>query len=219
MRGEQYQCSYKRFAKIHGFTNGNDLGKNNIRDHREPKDEEIYYTHLDNTSFGDYCQTSHMLPYYHYVNLVVRQTIIPKGGNARRIQSTTKTLTFFNENGGDFSVFDVIWKEIMTTSWTPLNSCTHAPYIMRIEVVTKKCFVKIVAHGSYVPLRIDPEDPSCQSRKVKTTSSRSRPSPIPSPPSRPSSSRAAPAGRSFPCHLDHDDLRSMIKKGFIAIYK
>jgi hypothetical protein len=38
-------------------------------------------------------------------------------------------------------VFDLILKEIMTTSWTPLKSCTHAPYLMRmIEVVTKKCF-------------------------------------------------------------------------------
>ena len=42
------------------------------------------------------------------------------------------SLTLFYENGGDFSVFDVIWKEITNTSWTTLQSRTHAPYLMRM---------------------------------------------------------------------------------------
>jgi hypothetical protein len=215
IEGELYRCRYKRFAKILGFTNENGLGKNNVHDYYEPKDEEIDYMHLDSTSLDDYCQTSHMLPYYRYVNLLVRQTIIPKGGNGTRIQSTAKIfLTFFYENDGDFNVFDVIWKEIMTTLWTPLQSCTHAPYLMRmIEVVTKKCFVKTVTHRSYVPLRINPEDPPHRFRKTaKTTSSCSSSSPISYPPSRPSSSRAAAASRGFTYRPGHGGLECILKK-------
>jgi hypothetical protein len=44
---EQCKCSYKRFATIIlGFTDENDLGKDNVHDYYEPNDEEMDYMHL-----------------------------------------------------------------------------------------------------------------------------------------------------------------------------
>ena len=85
-------------------------------------------------------------------------------------------------------------------------------------MVTKKCFVKTVTHGSHVPLRIHSKDPLRRCCKAKTTSSPSSPSLIPYPPSRLSSSRAAAASTTFTHRPGHGGLECMLNKEFIVIF-
>ncbi|WVZ60811.1 hypothetical protein U9M48_010787 [Paspalum notatum var. saurae] len=165
IQGEWYECSYIRFARILGFGD-DDLNKGHVHKYEIPRPEDVHFMYHDETSLCDYWKTGDMLPFYRYLHLLVRQTVIPKGGNETNVQSTSRTFLLFLADDDNFSIFDVIWNEILVTSWTPTKSCSHAPYIMRmIEVVAKKRFVKDVPHRSYAPLWIDLSNPSRRSRR------------------------------------------------------
>jgi hypothetical protein len=120
----------------------------------------------------------------------------------------------------EFSVFGLIWHEILAASWTTTKSCLHGPYIMKmIEVVTKLNSEKESVHEAYVPLRIFSNHPTRRSqRATKALSPRSSRSPVPSLPRYPIASRAASASREPTRHSGHSGFTSFMKKSFKALY-
>jgi hypothetical protein len=70
-------------------------------------------------------------------------------------------------------------------------------------------------HQAYVPLRIDPQDPSKRTKRSKGSTSAA--SPVPSPPRRaPTRSRSARSGSSS--RSGNDSLASVVKKGFRSLF-
>ncbi|CAN6172719.1 unnamed protein product [Urochloa humidicola] len=174
--------------------------------------------HLPNTASKDYFKAVTMTPYYRYLNALLRQTLMPKGGSQAQVLSSSKIfLSSFDEDGEgtEFGIFDIIWEEINITSWTAKRCCIYAPYIMRmIEVVTKKKFAKDVRHLGYAPSIVDPDNPHCRSSKPKSI-------PKLSTHTRPSSSRAAEARRPMSYGGGGDPNRgiaNMLKKGLNALF-
>jgi hypothetical protein len=95
---------------------------------------------------------------YRYINLLVRQTLAPKIGDATAIFSSMGPfLAALKEDKEDsFSAFGFLLKQIQVTSYDPKKSRSHAPYIMKmIEIVTKKELIKEMCHEPYRPVRID----------------------------------------------------------------
>ncbi|CAN6278481.1 unnamed protein product [Urochloa humidicola] len=218
IHGEQYKCSYKRFAKILAFPQ-EDLDKDKLHEFSEPDHDEYYdYMHLPNTPSKDYFNAVTMTPYYRYLNALLRQTLMPKGGSQAQVLSASKFFLscFYKDGSGiEFSIFDIIWEEINITSWTAKRCCPYAPYIMRmIEVVTKKRFVKNVHHCGFAPAIVDSNNPHCRSSKPKAM-------PKPSMHTRPSSSRAAAARRPMTYGgggNPNRGLANMLKKGLSALF-
>lgn len=91
--------------------------------------------------------------HYRYLNSLARMTILPKGGNQMNVLSESRILLLCVTPSGQtrINVFNMIWKEIVHSSWSPLKGCVHAPFIMKmIEVVTQVRYEKDVKHTLYI---------------------------------------------------------------------
>jgi hypothetical protein len=217
IQGDHYKCSYKRFARILGFDDV-DLLKYYIHDARKPDDDEALILHVDENEA--LWKTTNVRPTFRYMNSLIRQTVLPKGGNEMNILSHNQTLLLSlaqrNEDT-EFSVFNMIWSEIIAASSNTVKSCLHAPYLMKmIEVVTKLNFKKESKHQAYIPLRIDPQDPSKRTKRSKGSSSAATPL-VQSPPRRPPPRSFSARGGSS-SHSGKDSLASLVKRGFRSLF-
>jgi hypothetical protein len=91
--------------------------------------------------------TSNMHRYYRYLNYLSRMTVLPKGGNQMNVLGESRVLLLLltPNSTAHINVFDMVWEEILRTTWSPLKGCLHAPYIMKmVEAVTQVDFDKPV---------------------------------------------------------------------------
>jgi hypothetical protein len=199
IQGVPYRCSYFKFAKILGFGD-DDLRKDHFHNIQFGEEFDASVFHIDTSQHM--WETSNMKPYYRYLNLLFCQTILPKAGNEMNVQSNSQLLlSFFTpKEEQEFSIFDLLWREILSISWDYKKSLAFAPFIMKmIEVVTKYHFEKTVEHVAYVPklIKLNIAPPA----GVGTSRSRAPQSPQtsgeldPPLPRHESSSRAARASR------------------------
>lgn len=161
IEGVDYECSYVRFATILGFTRAdfdNDK-KMVLSTYKVPSDQAIAHMYVDGASHDSFGSTHNMKPFFQYLNHLFRQTLCPKAGSITSIQSHLKlALDCFGPGNKQFCVFDLIWTGILACSWNHQTSIVHAPYIMKmIENVAKTDHATEVAHGSYIPIKIDLE--------------------------------------------------------------
>ena len=90
IQGETYRCSYKRFGRILGFDN-EDMDQEHMHAYERPRlAEDMAEFHMD--VGGRMWVTSNLKPYYRYLMLLARQTLLPKGGD---VQSVTKDMKKF----------------------------------------------------------------------------------------------------------------------------
>lgn len=80
VEGEWYRCSKHRFAHILGYGDS-DLEKESIHSYATSSHDEVWDLHLPNTCYAEYWTTTKLAPYFKYIYLMVRTTIMPKGGN------------------------------------------------------------------------------------------------------------------------------------------
>jgi hypothetical protein len=214
IQGEHYKCSYKRFARILGFGD-EDLLKDYIHDSRKPTDDEALILHVDENE--TFWKTTNVKPTFRYMNSLIRQTVLPKGGNEMNILSHNQTLLLSLADGTEFSTFDMIWSEIVAASSNTTKSCLHAPYLMKmIEVVTKLNFKKESKHQAYIPLRIDPRDPYKRTKRSRGSTSAAPQSPSPPRQVHPPRSRSSRGGSSS--RSGRDSLASLVKRGFRTLF-
>jgi hypothetical protein len=99
------------------------------------------YPRSKQENFGE---TTDMLPFYPYLNLLYRRKVTPREVDGTKIPTYNKNILAVmapNANGFEFSIFDFIWEEIKDISENPLKSCGYAPYLMHmIERVTAWTF-------------------------------------------------------------------------------
>jgi hypothetical protein len=185
IQGIEYKCSYTRFAKILGLPWDN-TDFELLHKFEKPRDEDLHLYHIDPTRPW---VATNLKPYYRYLNLLFRQTVMPKGGDEAYVRGTSQVILSFFTPGNEtkISVFDIIWREIIESACDVKRSCTHAPYIMKmILCVTKIRFETLWRHDSYVPKVIP---------RPAVANVQSSGEPSPSRPLHPSSSRAAQASR------------------------
>jgi hypothetical protein len=184
IQGVEYKCSYNRFARILGLP-FDDEEMILMHTWEKPREEDLPLYHIDPSSRP--WLATNLKPYYRYLNLLFRQTVMPKGGDEAFVRAHAQTILSFFTPGNNLkiSVFDIIWREIQEASWDVKRSCSHAPYLMKmIRVVTKTRYVSSFPHHAYVPKLIK-----------KPVGMESSAEPTPSHPLHPSSSRAAQAHR------------------------
>lgn len=156
IQGRPYLVSYPRFARILGFELA-DIDKPWLNCSPQ-RDMDISFAYYEFASTSDHYTTNNLRKVYRYINLLVRQTLVPKIGLAIEIHASMGPLLIALKEDVDtpFSAFGFIFKQIQFTSYDPKKSCTHAPYIMKmIEIVTQKEFNKEMRHEAYRPVRID----------------------------------------------------------------
>jgi hypothetical protein len=153
IEGSWYNVSYRRFAHILGFFDGDISGdKIKIHDFRPPTKDEARDLHISETD--KYWESTNLHKFYRYINSLYRMTLIPKGGNQMNILGESKVLlSFMKPNSSEsINIFDMIWQEIIHAACFPLKGCLHAPFIMKmIEVVSQFRFEKGTRHLSYTP--------------------------------------------------------------------
>jgi hypothetical protein len=160
--------------------------------------EETEFIHV--SMDREFWTTANMHRYYRYLNSLSRMTVLPKGENQMNVlgESRVFLLLLAPNSLARINVFDMIWKEIIRASWSPLKGCLHAPFIMKmIEVVTQTHFEKHVKHSRYVPYWVDSSNPAAHTKWAPSGSGgpASSDEPPPQPPHHPSSSRAAATSR------------------------
>jgi hypothetical protein len=141
-------------------------------------------------------------------------TVLLKGGNQMNVlgKSWVFLLLLAPNSLARINVFDMIWKEILCASWSPLKGCLHAPFIMKmIEVVIQTHFEKPVKHSRYVPYWVDSTNLAARTKRAPSGSGgpASSDEPPPQPPHHPSSSRAAAAS----CPMDRSGRGSGLGQG------
>jgi hypothetical protein len=78
IEGSWYKVSYRRFAHILGFTDGDISGdKIKIHDFRPPTKDEAKDLHISESD--EYWKSTNLHKYYRYINSLCRMTLIPKG--------------------------------------------------------------------------------------------------------------------------------------------
>ncbi|KAG2557626.1 hypothetical protein PVAP13_8NG213611 [Panicum virgatum] len=79
--------------------------------------------------------TKNLLPYFHYINMIVRATFTVKKGDATYlIPHTRNIVSYLCPGGHDFSVFDFLWNNMMTTKTIFPKDHTHS----RLHVMIKR---------------------------------------------------------------------------------
>jgi hypothetical protein len=85
-----------------------------------------------------------MLHFYAYLNRLFSRIVTPREGDGTKILTYNKNILAAmapNANGFEFSVFDLICKEIKAISENSLKSCGYAPYLIHmIERVIDRTF-------------------------------------------------------------------------------
>jgi hypothetical protein len=104
---------YAQFARLLGFGR-KDASRPRI--HLPLKLEvrkiKFMYPRSKQENFGE---TTDMLPFYTYLNQLLRSTVTPREGDGTKILAYNKNILAVmapNANGFEFSVFDFIWEEI-----------------------------------------------------------------------------------------------------------
>jgi hypothetical protein len=109
IEGSWYKVSYRRFAHILGFTDGDISGdKIKIHEFRPPTKDEVRDLHISETD--KYWESTNLHKFYRYINSLCRMTLIPKGGNLMNILGESKVLlSFMKPNSSEsINVFDMI---------------------------------------------------------------------------------------------------------------
>ena len=76
IEGEPYRCSYKRFGRILNFTDM-DMEQEHLHAYEPPRLEaEVAQFHIDEG--GRKWVISNLKPYYRYIFLLARHTLLPK---------------------------------------------------------------------------------------------------------------------------------------------
>jgi hypothetical protein len=132
--------SYRRFAHILGFTDGDISGdKIKIHDFRPPTKDEARDLHI--FEFDKYWESTNLHKYYIYIyKFSLQNDFHPQRGNQMNILGENKVLLLFMKpnSSESINIFDMIWQEIIHAACFPLKGCLHAPFIMKmIEVVTQ----------------------------------------------------------------------------------
>ena len=64
--------------------------------------------------------TKNLLPYFHYINMIVRATFTVKKGDATSLIPHTRNIVSYLCPGGcDFSVFDFLWNNMVYCGTDP----------------------------------------------------------------------------------------------------
>jgi hypothetical protein len=140
--GRQYDITFEQFAWLFGFVR-TDANHNKIHFASRLDGSLMRFIYPGNKR-GSIGSTSNLLPFYAYLNRLIRRRVTPKQGDSSNIPSYNRNLLVAmapRPHGFEFSVFDFIWGEIKAISESPLKSCGYAPYIMNmIERVTGRTF-------------------------------------------------------------------------------
>lgn len=121
---------YAHFARLLGFGR---LDEDKVRLHYSnplPTNRMRYMYARNERNLGT---ITGLLPFYTYLNRMIRKIIAPKEGDVNNISQYSKNLLdALSPNGVSFSVFEFIWEEIKSISRSPLKSCGFAPHILCI---------------------------------------------------------------------------------------
>jgi len=132
LQGEKFSVTYHQFADMLGFPDA-DLERPKIHDENVIDDAEMHYMYDE--AYGDvkYGETSGLIPYYKFMNQILRYTLSPKAGNSDRISNMSRNLLAkMTPGSSEFNMFDFLWEEIIGTSISPKRGCHYAPYIFHM---------------------------------------------------------------------------------------
>ena len=132
LQGEKYSVTYRQFADMLGFPDA-DLERPKIHDENVIDDAEMHFMYDE--AYGDvkFGETSGLIPYYNFMNQILRYTLSPKAGNSDRISNMSRNLLAkMTPGSSEFSVFDFLWEEIICTSISPKRGYHYAPYIFHM---------------------------------------------------------------------------------------
>ena len=148
--GKWYSVTYDDFSRILGFTREDAMNTDRIHSEKLRSADTMHYMYNDEARF-EVGTTIGLLPFYDYLNKLLRKSLAPKGSDASRILSYSLNLLHrMRENTRRFDVFNFIWEEIRLSSNAPQKGCVYAPYIMcMIENITGQTFYKEQKHTSY----------------------------------------------------------------------
>jgi len=97
-------------------------------------------------------ETSGLTPYYKFMNQLLRYTLSPKAGNSDRISNMSRNLLAkMSPDAYEFSVFDFLWEEIISTSISPKKGCHYAPYIF--HMIREVIGINILADQNHLVYR------------------------------------------------------------------
>jgi hypothetical protein len=142
IEGRRYDITFEQFASLFGFGQ-NDANRIKIHfaSHFDTSGTRFMYPNNKRGSVGT---TSDLLPFYAYLNRLIRRTMTPRVGDSSNIPSYNWNLLMAmapRPYEFEFSVFDFISGEIKAISESPLKSYGYAPYIMHMIVtVTDRTF-------------------------------------------------------------------------------
>jgi len=109
----------------------------------------MYDNAYGNVKFGE---TSGLTPYYKFMNQLLRYTISPKGGNLDKISNMSRNLLAkMTPGASEFSVFDFLWEEIISTSISPKKGCHYSPYIF--HMIKEVTGINILADQNHLVYR------------------------------------------------------------------
>ncbi|PUZ48839.1 hypothetical protein GQ55_7G277900 [Panicum hallii var. hallii] len=93
--------------------------------------------------------TTHLKPFYRYMNKAVRATFTLKKGDATSLLSHTwNVVAHLRSSGRDFSVFDFLWNNLIFVGTDPEHCLPYAPYVMfLIETTSKTIYPKDYTHS------------------------------------------------------------------------
>jgi hypothetical protein len=143
-----YEITYEQFARLFGFRR-EDANRNKTHIALCLDASKVRFMYSSNKR-GSVGITSHLLPFYAYLNRPFRRTMTPREGDISNTPSYNQNLLVAmapRPHRFDFSVFDFIWEKIKAISESPLKSCGYAPYIMHmIERVMTHTFRRDKEH-------------------------------------------------------------------------
>lgn len=171
-QGEWHCINYSQFAALLDLTFDDDEDRDWLHDDKvlEPHKVDFMYNHKVEYDPGT---IKGMLPFFAYLNKMIRKTLTPKDDDDNNVQSYTHNiLARMRASPKKFDVFEFIWEEIRLTSFTPEWSLGYAPILMKmIEQVTKLRFYKEVHHTG---LKVRLEKPMTTPRRPRSTTKAAR---------------------------------------------
>nr|AAK53851.1 Putative copia-like retroelement [Oryza sativa Japonica Group] len=144
-----YSVTYAKFAAILGFPARSRTNRVKIHDEKPMDTNSLHFLYQDvDYELGT---IKGLLPFYAYLNKLLRKTLNPKEGDASNVLAYTRNLLHkMKAHPQLFDAFDFIFEKIWLISMIPKRGHGYGPYIMKmIEIVSKKKFHKEVAHTGY----------------------------------------------------------------------
>lgn len=147
--GVRYSVTYAKFAAILGFPARLRTNRCKIHNENALDTNTLHFMYQDvDYELGT---IKGLLPFYAYLNKILRKTLSPKEGDAGNVLAYTRNIMYkMGERPKHFDVFDFIFEEIRIISMMPKRGLSYGPYIMKmIEIIAKKKFYKEVSHTGY----------------------------------------------------------------------